>query len=164
MTLWFVKGSGGESQFRTFSCNWSPARSSQPLKTTKGDTRNYERLPLFTRFAISCIETFTAQSAGHEIESRRQNIPRACRIPAVVASSSIRGQFSGLSRITNQHSKAGILSMTDFILLARPWTICRACVTVIRASSSVRRSNLWRAASISPPVLNNTLANFSEEF
>ena len=52
-------------------------------------------------------------------------------------------------------------SKAVFTLPTRPWTTPNVCATVIRASSWVNRSNLWRTASISVSP-RNFLVNFSE--
>ena len=51
-------------------------------------------------------------------------------------------------------------SITTFTLPTRPWTTPKVCATVIRASSWVNRSNLWRTVSISPSP-SSFFVNFS---
>jgi hypothetical protein len=60
----------------------------------------------------------------------------------------------------DQSRKRSVPSITTFILQTRPWTTPKVCAAVIRASSWVNRSNLWRTDSISLSP-NNFFANFS---
>ena len=84
--------------------------------------------------------------------------PKSCRIQSVDALPSNR--TSGQKNICDQSRNYYAPSITTFILPTRPWTTPKVSATVIRASSWVNRSNLWRTASISLSPIN-FFVNFS---
>ena len=91
---------------------------------------------------------------------RARHIPKSCRILFVDALPSYK-QSKCSEIFTNKQSwKYRAPSMTILILPTRPCTTLNVWATVIRASSWVNRSNLWRTASISLSP-SSFLVNFS---
>ncbi len=84
-------------------------------------------------------------------------IPKSCRILSVDAFPS-RGTV--LRKVIENNHSHFAPSITTFTLPTRPWTTPKVCATVIRASSWVNRSNLWRTVSISLSP-SNFFVNFS---
>ena len=88
---------------------------------------------------------------------RARHLPKSCRIPSVDALPS-RGTV--LRKVFGNNHNHFAPSITTFTLPTRPWTTPKVCATVIRASSWVNRSNLWRTVSISLSP-SNFFVNFS---
>jgi hypothetical protein len=86
-----------------------------------------------------------------------RRIPKSCRMRSVDAFPS-RGTL--LRKVFENNLNHFAPSITTFTLPTRPWTTPKVCATVIRASSWVNRSNLWRTVSISLSP-SNFFVNFS---
>jgi hypothetical protein len=87
-----------------------------------------------------------------------RHIPKSSRILSVDAFPS--NEISDQTNIYKQSDNNCAPSITTLILPIRPCTTPSVCVTIIRASSWVSRSNLRRTVSISPSP-SNFLVNFS---
>jgi hypothetical protein len=84
-------------------------------------------------------------------------IPKSSRIPSIDA---LPSEGTVLRKVFENNHNHFAPSITAFTLPTRPWTTPKVCAIVIRASSWVNRSNLWRTVSISLSP-NNFFVNFS---
>ena len=91
--LWFVDGSGGDSQRRWFSCNWSPVTVTSESTSCKGGVMGVRTTGLVYMLCRLLHNDWWPQLKMKLVQAGQLDAPNACWMPSVDALPSNRKVF-----------------------------------------------------------------------